>query len=181
MEQGDFVDVGQKGIGSPKELILVHLNRMSQNIFAGSPSQTFSEGKSGLTISPDKRETFILATDFLVGITNPYYDEKMKEKQTEFDTSLTKEDDALALSSITTQAIYYAQKYYTVSKFDVAREYWKKELLRDKIFSITKPSAYYEYYMSQKYKIYFKLFIEINFLLFRKKWLVIEDYSEDEE
>lgn len=187
MEQGDFIDTGiGKGISSPKELILAHLNRMSLNIFSKAPLPVVSEGRTGqIEKASDSRETFIQAVDFLIGITSPYYDGVMTEKQNQFDEKKLSENKELILASIKSEAwktatssdgtgnpVYkYSQEAYT---------YWKNFLLKEKVVMIDKVSRNYEVYISGKYELYFNLFKELNFLLFRKKWLVIEDYTEEE-
>lgn len=179
MEQGDFIDVGfGKGIGSPKELVLAHLNRMSMNIFSGQPSPTLQEGSKTIEKSPDKRETFILAVEFLQSLVMPYYDSVMETKQKEFNTNLSNKEKELIFSSVNSEALELAKKH---TNFNEGYEYWKGKLLHDKVILLSKTSSNYEYYISERYKLYLSLFQELQFLLFRKKWLVISDYEEDED
>ncbi len=185
MEQGDFIDTGiGKGISSPKELILAHLNRMSLNIFSKAPLPVINEGKQGqIERQPDTRETFISAVDFLIGITSPYYDGVMKDKQKEFNIKKLAENKELTLTSIKNEAWKFATTpgIYEPRDIEKAYLYWKQFLFRDSVVMIDKTAKSYEVYISGKYELYFDLFRELNFLLFRKKWLVIEDYSEDDQ
>lgn len=187
MEQGDFIDTGMgKGISSPKELILAHLNRMSLNIFSKAPLPVISEGRTGVDRASDTREIFISAVNFLIGISCPYYDEIMKDKQKEFDEQMKLEDKGLVLSSVRNEAWRIAISVNSDGKQvyenpQQAYAYWNQFLMKERVVLIDKTAKSYEVYISGKYELYFNLFKELNFLLHRKKWLVIEDYSEDDK
>lgn len=183
METSEFIDTsGYKGISNPKELVYFTLKLMAQNLFQGNPEPILQEGqKQQIIKSQDKRETFILSCDFLVSLLQPYYDSEMKTKQKEFDSMMQAEEKNLIAACIRNEALRIATKFCAGKDIQGGYLYWKNYLTNEKVVLIEKTSKNFEVYISGKYQLYTNLFRELNFLLYRIKWLIVSDYAEYKE
>lgn len=156
----------------------MHLNRISSFIFSGDAVTTINEKGTNITKTADKRETLILAIDFLDSILIPYVDKKLIVYRLKFLDRIKECELRLILDSINDKAYKLAEKS---DNFYKGYEYWRFKLKKDRLVSIEKGSGCYEFYLCKKFSYYMKYFQKLNKLLFRKKWLVVSDYTEGEE
>lgn len=174
-EEVDIIeeDYMSQGATSPKELVLRHMDRISQSIFKGDTNPTIKQGKEGMISQPtDRRIIFVQAIEFLSSMLQPYYDDIMKTYQKIFDKLNESIENNLIISSINTSAL-------EKSKDDLNKFKELVTLYQDKqIISINKDSSCYEVYLIEKHSAFMGFFKELNGLLYRKKYLEGEVFGE---
>jgi hypothetical protein len=185
MDSKEFVDFN-KGISSPKELVLFTMKLMATNLFKGSVEPTFQQGQGQITKGADYRETFMNAVDFIVSLLQPDYDQEMIDNQKAFEEGDIALKTELEMKVIRSRAWEIANSRFNDGSYvykDQKNVYlWYKHFFtKEQNVLIEKTSANFEEYMTKRYEYYLMLFRDINFCLKRIKWLTTNDYSEYQE
>lgn len=176
MDEVEIIDQDVSRYGSkdlsPKQIILNHINRISKYIFSGEQEPMTKESKTGAVKTVDRRQIIIQAIEFLVSTLQPFYDEKMDNSQTKFNTFIKELEEKLVTSAINFRPMEKGGR----KNF----QEWQKFLTKNLMISISKETQYYEHYLSVKYSAYMNLFQEQNYLLKRMNYLTSSGLGESE-